>query len=304
MATDEADQPASQAGLYPIRTVASLTGVNPVTLRAWERRYGLVIPQRTPKGHRLYTEDDIERIRRVLELLDHGIPIGQTLRLLEQHGLQREAPPPLTGGDALWDSALEQAGDAVRRFDATGLQRIYEQALALHALPRVCRLLIAPLAAQLFMEGANDRAIAERGFLGAFMCNKLGAALHHSPESTRGSKLLMAGLPAACCEIELMLYHLVAVNRGHRVAQIGDRTLPSALGGIAEAAQAQGIIIVGKALSQEAARGVENLAQRSAVPIFLAGGCAHQGHAAEASVGAQRLPDDVNEAIGRLQDHV
>ncbi|MBT8131818.1 MAG: MerR family DNA-binding transcriptional regulator, partial [Gammaproteobacteria bacterium] len=38
--------------LYPIRTVVSLTGINAVTLRAWERRYGLVKPKRTAKGHR------------------------------------------------------------------------------------------------------------------------------------------------------------------------------------------------------------------------------------------------------------
>ena len=53
----------------PMRTIASLTGVNPVTLRAWERRYGLIQPQRTNKGQRLYTEQDVAKIRRVLELL-------------------------------------------------------------------------------------------------------------------------------------------------------------------------------------------------------------------------------------------
>lgn len=37
-------------GLYPIREVARLTGINPVTLRAWERRYGLIEPKRTEVG--------------------------------------------------------------------------------------------------------------------------------------------------------------------------------------------------------------------------------------------------------------
>ena len=57
----------SQARI-PIRTVAALTGVNPITLRAWERRYGLVRPLRTPKGHRLYTQAHVAEIRRVLAL--------------------------------------------------------------------------------------------------------------------------------------------------------------------------------------------------------------------------------------------
>ena len=52
-----------QEQLYPIREVARLTGVNPVTLRAWERRYGLIVPMRTESGHRLYSLTDIERVR-------------------------------------------------------------------------------------------------------------------------------------------------------------------------------------------------------------------------------------------------
>lgn len=64
-------------GLYPIRTVSRLTGVPPVTLRAWERRYRLITPSRTEKGHRLYTEDDIQRVRQVLELLERGVGVGQ-----------------------------------------------------------------------------------------------------------------------------------------------------------------------------------------------------------------------------------
>ena len=60
--TDKKTPTPPAEGLLPIRTVSLLTGVNAITLRAWERRYGLVIPQRTPKGHRLYTQQDVERI--------------------------------------------------------------------------------------------------------------------------------------------------------------------------------------------------------------------------------------------------
>ncbi|HWS03208.1 MAG TPA: MerR family transcriptional regulator, partial [Gammaproteobacteria bacterium] len=71
-------------GRFPIRTVANLTGVNPVTLRAWERRYQLLRPERTAKGHRLYSQQDVERIRKVLDLLDRGIAISQVTGLLEE----------------------------------------------------------------------------------------------------------------------------------------------------------------------------------------------------------------------------
>ena len=55
-----------QEELFPIREVARLTGVNPVTLRAWERRYGLIQPTRTDSGHRLYSQVDIESVRSIL----------------------------------------------------------------------------------------------------------------------------------------------------------------------------------------------------------------------------------------------
>ena len=51
--------------LFPIREVARLTGVNPVTLRAWERRYGLIQPVRTDSGHRLYSPTDVDTVRSV-----------------------------------------------------------------------------------------------------------------------------------------------------------------------------------------------------------------------------------------------
>ena len=60
--------PRTVSEKLPIRTIASLTGVNPITLRAWERRYGLIRPARTSKGHRLYTHDHVEQIRELRRL--------------------------------------------------------------------------------------------------------------------------------------------------------------------------------------------------------------------------------------------
>jgi len=82
----------SNEALLPIRTVSALTGVNAVTLRAWERRYGLVRPKRTPKGQRLYTQAHVEEIQRVLALMRTGVAIGQVRAAL--------AGDPRARGDA------------------------------------------------------------------------------------------------------------------------------------------------------------------------------------------------------------
>lgn len=65
--------------LYKIKTISALTGFNPTLLRAWERRYNLLLPVRTPSGHRLYTAEDLQVLRRVRVLLDQGRSIGEVV---------------------------------------------------------------------------------------------------------------------------------------------------------------------------------------------------------------------------------
>lgn len=92
--TDNDYQAALARGLLPIREVARQTGVNPVTLRAWERRYGLVTPLRTTKGHRLYTLEEVARIRHILTWLDRGVAVGQVKGLLKEQVPRRRQSPP------------------------------------------------------------------------------------------------------------------------------------------------------------------------------------------------------------------
>lgn len=73
--------------LYAIREVAELTGVKPVTLRAWQRRYNIIQPQRTEKGHRLYTEQHLEQIKAIQGWLAKGVAIGKVKGLLESGDL-------------------------------------------------------------------------------------------------------------------------------------------------------------------------------------------------------------------------
>lgn len=76
------DSVSSQQNHYPIRAVSQETGINSVTLRAWERRYGIIKPHRTPKGHRYYTDEHIGTINKIVKWLDKGYPIRQVKELL------------------------------------------------------------------------------------------------------------------------------------------------------------------------------------------------------------------------------
>ena len=88
MSENTPDSPGGEAveldreELLPMRAVASMTGLKPVTLRAWERRYGLVKPRRAAGGHRLYSRAEVELLRRVVTLLEGGLSIGHVAGLV------------------------------------------------------------------------------------------------------------------------------------------------------------------------------------------------------------------------------
>jgi|GEM_PF-985391 len=105
-----------------IRKVAELTGVKPVTLRAWERRYHLITPERNAKGHRLYSSDQIDTIREICRWLERGVSIGKVKGLLSGSGNEtpsREANDTLAAADdllqALADLNSRRAENIVNR---------------------------------------------------------------------------------------------------------------------------------------------------------------------------------------------
>lgn len=78
----------SQVGIYSINAVSEMTGVPVHTLRHWDRTYGTVQPARTEGGHRLYSEEDVERLRWLQAKIDTGLQPGAAHRLL-QHELEK-----------------------------------------------------------------------------------------------------------------------------------------------------------------------------------------------------------------------
>lgn len=76
-------QAESEVGVYSIHAVAELTGVPATTLRYWEKAYGVIVPNRTEGGHRLYSQDDIERVKWLKRRIDEdGLQAGAAHRLL------------------------------------------------------------------------------------------------------------------------------------------------------------------------------------------------------------------------------
>jgi MerR family transcriptional regulator, heat shock protein HspR len=79
-----ADQAISRSsrGVYGISVAAELSGLGPQTLRLYER-WGLLTPARTAGGTRRYSDDDLDRLKQITELVDQGINLAGIARILD-----------------------------------------------------------------------------------------------------------------------------------------------------------------------------------------------------------------------------
>jgi DNA-binding transcriptional MerR regulator len=299
----DSDRPASpeRAGLYPIRTVAAITGVKPVTLRAWERRYGLLRPQRTPKGHRMYSRADIERVHTILDLLEEGIPISQAGAALSGAG---DAPAePRTVEAGAWLGYRNRMLEAVIHFADGTLEATHNDALSLYPAEVVNRYLIRPLLQDLRERCWDDfqREVHLR-FFRTYLHNKLGERFLHHRWDHPGPRLLMAGLPGETDDLELLTLALAIQDRGFEVIPLGaDLPLPLLPRAVADAVPA-GLVLVGgpETVAAVQADGLPGLARQLPIPVFLAGGAGEELDPRLAELGVQSLSLDLPEGLAPL----
>lgn len=147
-----------QTALYPIREVARLTGVNPITLRAWERRYQLIEPVRTESGHRLYSQEHIDFLHETLRLMDEGVPISRIKAVIS------ETPPRVEQASVLVSDSdssrlVEKIRLAVSQLQVQVLERQLDRLFADYSLNAI-RILLADIEQQLQEQTHNAVALA------------------------------------------------------------------------------------------------------------------------------------------------
>jgi DNA-binding transcriptional MerR regulator len=119
---------------FPIRELSTRTQVNTVTLRAWERRYGLLKPERTAKGHRLYSEEDVSTIERILALVARGVPLGKVKPLL-----QGDVVEVVQGDDAdNWQGQVDVLIASIELFSVSKVEHLLNESFANYPAP-ICR---------------------------------------------------------------------------------------------------------------------------------------------------------------------
>ena len=309
-------------GLFPIRHVCAETGINPVTLRAWERRYGLIRPLRTPKGHRLYSSDDIARIRRILSLLDEGVAVSQVGRVL-QHDVHATGPnghDPLTaprtsrpddrahatpGGLAphVTDPLSEALLEATRELSTVQLERAHARLVMRHGWEGVHEKAFLETYAALREQARHDPAAEAR--LAVFA----SWALASLAEQLRAALLLCEGPPSPCVilgaghrRIGGMLVLLASARQGLRLLPLQDTITAPAMQTLTGHLHSPAIVIhaPSRSVHDHDIERLRQLLSEEGVPAYLSGSGASDLAGLETPRQLITLPDGPLQAADML----
>jgi DNA-binding transcriptional MerR regulator/methylmalonyl-CoA mutase cobalamin-binding subunit len=285
--------------VYPIRTVSTLTGVNAITLRAWERRYGLVKPVRTEGGHRVYTRADIDKVHRILALIENGVAIGQVRQALAAHAAAR--PGAAKEGTSAGYRARMTA--ALAQFDENRLEDVYNEMLSLYPTEQVTREALLPLLAELGERWRESNGgVAEEHFFAVYLRNKLGARFHHRSRAAAGPKLLAACLPGEHHEVGLLLFALAAHDRGYRLVLLGADMPLADLTHAAHRSRASAIVLSGSIEPglEQFEQDLSRLVRDSGIPVFIGGRTSVRWRDAIVAAGAVPLGSDIAAGLGHI----
>ncbi|MEO5741053.1 MAG: MerR family transcriptional regulator [Vicinamibacterales bacterium] len=211
---------------YPIRAVSKLTGIGIDTLRAWERRHAAVAPVRDSRG-RMYTEDDIVRLRLLRDAVENGHSIARVARLSDKDLRTLTAAargvataPPHAVHPAVLDAATLTT--ALAQFDAAGIDREIARLTAVLRPFDLVRNVLMPTLAQVGDDWHQRRAgIAHEHLMSSTIRNVLGSFLRLQGRADAPARLLFATPSGDRHEIGTLGAAILAASSGLSVTYLG-----------------------------------------------------------------------------------
>lgn len=273
--------------MYTVKQVSTLTGVSEATLRAWERRYGVVDPARSSGGYRLYDDTQLALLREMAALVRSGVPASRAataLTALPAVGGTDSPPPPVD--DALVDAA--SALDPVRlheviheAFTAASFEQVAEQWLP-EQLKRI---------GDAWETGRLD--VSQEHFASAGLMSAIAGVFSAARETER-ERTVLVGLPPGARH-DLMLFSFAACLRrlGTAVVYLGtDVPTDSWLAAAAEARPRAAVLGVTVGDEVPRAQAIVDRLLQLVPPLTVWAGGSHRHSVA----GAEKLPDEVAQA--------
>lgn len=285
----------SDVGYIRIGELSRRVGVSPELLRAWERRYGLLRPRRSPGGFRLYSDADVARIEEMKESLARGLSAAEAARLVrareEERAVASESAPVLEVG-------LADLRDALRAFDEAGAHAALDRLLASLSVDTVLRDAVLPLLRDLGESWARgETTVAQEHFASNLLRGRL-LALGRGWGRGSGPQALLACPPGELHDLGLIVFGLALRNRGWRITFLGADTPISTVSDTARRIEPD-LVVLATLLPSRLGGVLDELRTLAGQwPLVIAGAGA-TAELAEQS-GAQHLEEGPYEAAERL----
>jgi MerR family transcriptional regulator, light-induced transcriptional regulator len=274
---------ATSTGYLRIGELARRTGMSPEVLRAWEQRYGLLRPERSAGGFRLYSDLDERRVRRVKELIAAGLSASEAARRALEPSEAADAVTPLI------DELSEAFGDALDRFDGQGAHEAFDALLAAFSVETVLDVVVLAYLRTLGDRWSRgDASVAQEHFASNLIRGRL-LGLARGWDAGTGPGLVLACPPGERHDLPLIVFGVVAARRGWRVTFLGGDTPFDTVRDAARSADPALIVLSVSTASalEDNAEEIRRLAD--AVPVAV-GGNADPERVAE--LGARPLEGD------------
>lgn len=272
---------------FTIRAASALTGINENTLRAWERRYGLIRPERTAKGYRLYSDEDIARLRVIKRAMHEGVPAGRMRVYLETpegqarlHDGTAAAATGVPGTNGRLSDCCDRIEEAARRLDRAALERAFHDSVSMHSLRDAFHHALGPALLTLCPHGCGETCEATQRFLTAFARQHLEKALAGLRPLHQQPRALFACAPGETHEVDLMLLTLEVGLEGVSARYLGADAALETLREVAGTAGSRAVVLSAtRGMPQEAVLGLRDaLTALPRRPRLLMEGRAAQAH--------------------------
>jgi DNA-binding transcriptional MerR regulator/methylmalonyl-CoA mutase cobalamin-binding subunit len=209
-------------GMYSIKAVSQATGLTVETLRAWERRYGIVIPSRDPTGRRVYRADDVLRLRRLREATERGHPIGRLAELSEEGLAQLLNDAPDRRSRATSGAFVERILEAARQYRSAECEQALTLAIAMMPPQRLVSDVLQPLLREVGERWhRGEFAISQERLVSTIVRRHVGLMLDTYDRTARHQAIVFATLPGERHELGLLMSAMICASRGFKTHYLG-----------------------------------------------------------------------------------
>ncbi|MCM3734651.1 MerR family transcriptional regulator [Bacillus cytotoxicus] len=211
---------SNSTGKYNIKAISNMLGIQPGTLRAWERRYRIITPIRNDAGHRLYTEEHVQIFKWLINKLNQGFTIGQAVSLLENDQLRNHnlSEKEYNKVELLVDDIFY----SLLKFDEKQALELLDEAFSIFSIDKVVIDVFTKLLFKLREKRLNEKITsAQEQYAISLLRTRMGAVYYSIPTNTRTSKVLSICVPGELHELELFIFTTYLRRKGYPTIYIG-----------------------------------------------------------------------------------